>query len=62
MYACPQAAHAYTFKHAGSGHKRRRGSVQQASSRAGKKPKQDVDRDHREKKKASRQPNITPLW
>ncbi|KAJ6855923.1 hypothetical protein NC651_040520 [Populus alba x Populus x berolinensis] len=34
-----------------SGQKRRRGSVQQASSRAGKKPKQDIDRDHREKKK-----------
>ncbi|XP_011047510.1 PREDICTED: uncharacterized protein LOC105141835 isoform X2 [Populus euphratica] len=44
-------AHAYTLKHAGSGHKRRQGPVQQASSRAGKKPKRDIDRDHREKKK-----------
>ncbi|KAJ6859584.1 hypothetical protein NC652_041783 [Populus alba x Populus x berolinensis] len=35
----------------GSGHKRRRGSVQPSSSRAGKKPKQDIDRDYREKKK-----------
>nr|XP_034889359.1 uncharacterized protein LOC118029559 isoform X1 [Populus alba] len=44
-------AHVYTFKHAGSGHKRRRGSVQPSSSRAGKKSKQDIDRDHRAKKK-----------
>ncbi|KAJ6859602.1 hypothetical protein NC652_041781 [Populus alba x Populus x berolinensis] len=29
-----------------SGHKRRRGSVQPSSSRAGKKSKQDIDRDH----------------
>nr|TKS16478.1 hypothetical protein D5086_0000023050 [Populus alba] len=35
----------------GSGHKRRRGSVQPSSSRAGKKSKQDIDRDHRAKKK-----------
>ncbi|KAG6738108.1 hypothetical protein POTOM_059667 [Populus tomentosa] len=34
-----------------SGHKRRRGSVQPSSSRAGKKSKQDIDRDHRAKKK-----------
>ncbi|KAL3565828.1 hypothetical protein D5086_033874 [Populus alba] len=47
----PKAAHVYTFKHAGSGHKRRRGSVQPSSSRAGKKSKQDIDRDHRAKKK-----------
>ncbi|XP_011018684.1 PREDICTED: uncharacterized protein LOC105121649 isoform X2 [Populus euphratica] len=45
------STHAYTFKHAGSGHKRRRGSVQPSSSRAGKKSKRDIDRDHREKKK-----------
>ncbi|KAL3565785.1 hypothetical protein D5086_033831 [Populus alba] len=51
MYACPHAAHAYTFKHAGSGHKRRRGSAQPSSSRAGKKSKRDIDRDHRVKKK-----------
>jgi hypothetical protein len=57
----PKAAHAYTFKHAGSGHKRRRGSVQPSSSRAGKKPKPEIDRDYRERKKVSSQPNITPL-
>ncbi|PNS91658.1 hypothetical protein POPTR_019G120200v4 [Populus trichocarpa] len=44
-------AHAYTFKHAGSGHKRRRGSVQPSSSTAGKKPKPEIDRDYRERKK-----------
>ena len=52
MYACPKAAHAYTFKHAGSGHKR---------PRAGKKSAAESSRDQREKKKVSSQPNITPL-
>ncbi|KAG6738110.1 hypothetical protein POTOM_059669 [Populus tomentosa] len=47
----PKAAHAYTFKHACSGHKRRRGSVQPSSSRAGKKSKSEIDRDYRERKK-----------
>ncbi|XP_073262980.1 uncharacterized protein [Populus alba] len=44
-------AHVYTFKHAGSGHKRRRGSVQPSSSRAGKKSKSEIDKDYRERKK-----------
>ncbi|KAH8480025.1 hypothetical protein H0E87_030300 [Populus deltoides] len=34
-----------------SGHKRRRGSVQPSSSRAGKKPKPEIDKDYRERKK-----------
>nr|XP_034889358.1 uncharacterized protein LOC118029557 isoform X4 [Populus alba] len=36
----------------GSGHKRRRGSVQPSSSRAGKKSKSEIDKDYRERKKA----------
>ncbi|KAJ6855921.1 hypothetical protein NC651_040518 [Populus alba x Populus x berolinensis] len=38
MHACPKAAHAYTFKHACSGHKR-------------KKSTPEINRDYRERKK-----------
>ncbi|XP_011047508.1 PREDICTED: uncharacterized protein LOC105141834 [Populus euphratica] len=38
MHVCPKAAHAYTFKHAGSGHK-------------GKKSTPEINKDHRERKK-----------
>ncbi|KAG6739001.1 hypothetical protein POTOM_058636 [Populus tomentosa] len=42
MHACPKAAHAYTFKHAGSGHKR---------PRAGNKSSAETSKYQREKKK-----------
>ena len=61
MPAPIKAAHAYTFKHAGSGHKQRRGSVQPSSSKATKKTKKDINRDYLKRKKVSSQPNITPL-
>ncbi|KAH8480016.1 hypothetical protein H0E87_030291 [Populus deltoides] len=38
MHVCPKAAHAYTFKHAGSGHKR-------------KKSTPEINKDYRERKK-----------
>jgi hypothetical protein len=49
MPAPIKAAHAYTFKHAGSDHK------------PTKKTRKDINRDYLKRKKVSSQPNITPL-